>query len=129
MSWLTLAYFLSLGTLAYQGQMFDPAGSAMFNIPQSYQTTLGVEAQAFDNHLFVGGSVETWESPNGQGFFNPSETFYVFSAGLRGWGFEVGYRHECGHPVVSWTDFQIGQGFLSNKDEFYLSYSGKLKLF
>ena len=89
MQWLTLAYFLSLGTMAYQTQTFDPRGSAMFIVPQnSFQTTLGVEAQAFDNHAFAGASVETLESYNGN-LFSPSEAFYVFNAGLRAWGFEL----------------------------------------
>ena len=96
----------------------------------SYQTTLGVEAQLLDNHLFVGGSVQTWESPNiGSFTFSPSEAFYVFSAGLRGWGFELGYRHECDHTTVNTWDDSPSQGMQNNRDEFYLSFTGKVKVF
>jgi hypothetical protein len=131
MQWLVLSYFLSLGTLSYQGQVFDPSGSAMLTMPtSSFQTTFGVEAQAFDNHLFVGGSVETWESPNGRGFFFPSEGFYIFSAGLRGWGFELGFRHECDHPIINeWGNSPPEQGLGANRDEFYLNFTGRLKVF
>jgi hypothetical protein len=131
MNWLVLSYFLSLGMLSYQGQVFDPSGSAMLTIPApSYQTTLGFEIQGIDNHLFVGGSVQTWESPDGTGLFIPSEAFYIFSAGLRGWGFELGYRHECDHPIINeWGGTRPDSGLQINQDEFYLSFTGKLKVF
>jgi hypothetical protein len=130
MNWLVLSYFLSIGTLAYQGQTFDANGSATFMMPTpSYQTTLGVEAQGFDDHLFVGGSVQTWESPNGNDLFSPSEAFYIFNAGLRGWGFEVGYRHECDHPIVTTWDERASSGLSIVRDEIYLSFTGKLKIF
>ncbi len=131
MNWLVLSFFFSLGTLSYQGQIFNPAGSAMFftmPIP-SFQTTFGVEAQLLDNHLFIGGSAETWESPTGSIYFAPSEAFYSFSAGLRLSGFEIGYRHECDHPIVnSWSD-SVLNGYGANRDEFYLSYRGSIKIF
>jgi hypothetical protein len=130
MQWLTLAYFLSLGTVAYQGQTFDLRGSAMFIVPQnSFQTTLGVEAQLFDNHAFAGASVETWETHAGSVSFAPSEAFYIFNAGLRAWGFELGWRHECDHPVSSNWGGGVPQGMLSMRDEFYISYTGKINVF
>ena len=131
MNWLVLSFYLTLGTIGYQGQVFDSAGSAMFTMPTpSFQTTLGVEAQLFDNHLFFGGSVETWEASDGNGFFAPSEAFYVFSAGLRYSEFEIGYRHECDHAIISyWNGVPPSQGMLINKDEFYVNYTGHLKIF
>ena len=130
MNWLVLSYFLSLGTLAYNGQFLSPQGEVAIAIPKdTFQTTLGAELQAFSNHLFIGGSVETWETSNGGAFFNPMESMYGFNAGVRWNGVEIGYRHECDHPVASRTDFHIDQGWLSMKDEIYLSYTGKLKLF
>jgi hypothetical protein len=115
--------------MAYQTQTFDPRGSAMFIVPQnSFQTTLGVEAQAFDNHAFAGASVETLESYNGN-LFSPSEAFYVFNAGLRAWGFEFGWRHECDHAISSAWGGGIPQGIMANRDEFYLSFTGKIKVF
>jgi hypothetical protein len=129
MNWLVLSYFLSLGTLSYNGQMFTGDHYAGFVMPSpGFQTTLGVELQGLDNHLFVGGSVETWESLYGV-IIAPSESLYIFNAGIRGWGFEIGYRHECDHPMISTVDDRASQGFLAKRDEIYLSYTGKLKVF
>lgn len=130
MNWLLLTYFLSFGSISCQEQIYNPAGGAIFSTPQpSFQTTLGVEA-TFADHVFVGGSTEAWMSPDGESTFNPFEGFYIFSAGLRGWGFEVGYRHECDHPIVSTFDYSFAaQGAHVNRDEFYVSYTGHLKVF
>ena len=129
--WLAFSYFVSIGTMAYSGQTFDAHGSAIFTMPTpSYQETIGIEADAFDNHIFAGFSEETWMHPEGTFTFTPDENFYSISAGLRGWGFEIGYRHECDHPIVSWFgDIAPHQGFIGNTDTFYLSYTGHLKVF
>ena len=126
MNWLVLSYFLSLGTLSYtQTWPID------FSSPEySFQTTVGVEAEGIDNHLFLGASVETWEtiaSP-GNGIFNPWESLYIFSAGFRADGFELGWRHECDHPVL-WNTETGATGFLARRDELYLSYKASVKLF
>jgi hypothetical protein len=128
MTWLALAYFLSLGTLNGQ-QLTSPDFITFQTLPLTFQTTFGIEAQLFNNHLFAGGSVQTWESALDGGFFAPNEGIYIFSAGLRWEGLEIGYRHECDHPIVSRADFQISQGILSSRDEIYLSYKGTLKIF
>ena len=126
MTWLALAYHVSLGTLSYTGEVFDVHDVAAFVTPSpSFQTTLGVEAQLFDDHVFIGGSVETWESPISLTNFAPSEAFYGFSAGFRAWGFELGYRHECDHVV----NVLPKQGLSAMRDEFYLSFKGTLKVF
>ena len=80
MTWLAFAYFLSLGTLSYHGQIFDPGGYGDMILSSSYQTTLGVEAQLFDDHAFIGGSVQTWESQIDLVNFAPSEGIHTFSA-------------------------------------------------
>ena len=130
MNWLVLSYFLSLGTLSYNGNFLSPQGQIEIVIPpKTFQTTLGVELQAFDNNVFIGGSIETWETFNGETFFNTMESLYMFNPGLRWNGIEVGYRHECDHPIVSRVDFRLNQGWLSNRNEFYLSFKGSIKLF
>jgi len=129
MSWLALVYFLSFGSMSYQGQVAFDWGiiDTIMTTPGTFETTFGTEAQMFDNHVFVGGSVETWESFNGE-LFTPTESFYDFSVGLRGWGFELGWKHECVHLTIEgWA--VPNSGFISNRNELYLSYTGKLKVF
>lgn len=128
MQWLVLSYFLSIGTLSYNAQVLTMLGPAEIATPdRTFQTTLGVELQAFDNHLFAGGSVQTWETIYGL-VFAPSESLYVFSAGIRFDGLELGYRHECDHLTLSEMILPM-KGFGGNRDEIYLNYMSKLKVF
>jgi hypothetical protein len=133
MNWLVLSYFLSIGTLGQWGQFIAPdirTGSTFegsySTAPRTYQTTLGIEAQAFDNLVFVGGSVETWETFNG-GFY-PFESLYIFDAGLRWKGFELGYRHQCDHPTLDKLSLPE-QGYGFTRDEFYMSFKSSFKVF
>jgi hypothetical protein len=124
MTWLVLAYFLSFGTLNY---VAGPDTTPWVQSPaNSYQTTLGVEAQMINNHLFAGGTVGTWESSDGN-LFAPWESLYTFNAGFRYAGFELGYMHECDHVTLSVGDPMLG--LPSNKDEFYVSYRSRIKVF
>ena len=125
MNWLVLSYFLSLGTLSYQMQFVsDPVH---FSTPNSFQSTLGIEALIAE-HVFVGGSVQTYEKMTVDTPFSPWESLYSFKAGLRGWGFEIGYRHECDHLVLEGFA-TLYDGFWQNRDELYVSYTGHLKVF
>ena len=129
MTWLALAYLLSVGSLDYSGIMVSPNGSTNYQTPaNTYQTTLGAEAQLFNNHIFAGGTVQTWESSLGTGLFSPAESLYTFNAGLRFKGFELGYRHECDHITLSDFNAKL-QGFAGNRTEVYFSYIGHVKVF
>jgi hypothetical protein len=59
LTWLALAYLLSAGTLSYNA--CQPSISFVQSPPESFQTTLGIETQMIDNHVFAGGTIETWE--------------------------------------------------------------------
>jgi hypothetical protein len=123
MQWLTLLYTLSFGTVSYQ--------SALLSTPlESFSTVLSVELQAFDNHLFLSSGVETWETAQSLASFAPFQALYTFSAGLRLGGFELGYRHECDHPVISNISLQpMLYAFLNVRNTFYISFKGKLNVF
>jgi hypothetical protein len=125
MQWLTLAYLLSIGTMNNStGQSVNIFSQTPNN---TYQITLGVEAQIFKNHLFIGGNVQTWEYRGNTGYFNPWESLYTFNAGFRFKGFEFGFRHECDHPVVV-ADIST-TGFFGSKEEVYISYKGEINIF
>jgi hypothetical protein len=129
MSWLVMSFFLSFGTLSYNGSFLSPEGRmSIVEPPNTFATTLGVEAQLLDNHAFIGASIQTWETALDNGFFSPSESFYVFNAGLRLNGFEIGWRHECDHMTLASMSLP-SQGFGGNRDEIYLSYRAKFKVF
>ena len=60
--------------------------------------------------------------------FNPAESLYVFAAGARTHGFEIGIRHECDHITLSSFD-GMPNGFMANKTEMYVSVSGSFSPF
>ena len=130
MNWLVMSFMMSIGTLSYQGEFTAIPLDVLLRTPasDSYQSTLGIEAQGFDNHVFVGGSVQTWMAGNVDGLFSPSQSLYVFNAGFRGYGFEFGWRHECDHITLPNAQSKVN-GFSADKDEFYLSYKASVKVF
>lgn len=125
MTWLALAYLLSAGTLDYNA--CQPSINFVQSPPDSFQTTLGLEAQMIDNHVFAGGTIETWETSDVKSYFSPWESLYTFNAGLRFGGFEAGYRHECDHITLG--TFNPPPGFFANKDEVYASFRATIKVF
>ena len=129
MTWLMLSYFVTIGTLHYGAEFINPPIAAEYLTPPgTFTETFGVELQIAEIG-FIGGSVETWETVGGsQGMFSPSQSLYVFNAGVRKNGIELGWRWECDHMTLPGT-FIPDQGFLANKSEIYLSYHGSVKLF
>jgi hypothetical protein len=129
MNWLVLSYLISLGTLSNYVQVDDiPRDNRIiFEEPaNAFSTTLAVELLAFE-HIFVGGSVTTWEVWNEWLSFCPNEALYGFSAGVRFGPFELGVRHECDHSVVTGggiDNLTIG----GNKTEVYVKLEGKVNL-
>ncbi len=131
MNWLVLTHFLSLGIMSYQAEYhMGPQNVTPYDTPSgTFQTTFGVEA-LFADHLFAAGSVQTWETApaNAEGTFGPMQSIYTFSVGARLAGIEIGWRHECDH--ISLSDFSLpAEGFLANRDELYMSFTGRLKVF
>lgn len=130
MTWLALAYIISLGTMNYQMEYINPPIRAFYLTPEgTCSETFGAEVQLFDDLIFIGGSVETWENAGGsKGMFSPSQSLYVFNAGVRKNGVEFGWRWECDHMTLPGT-FIPDQGFLGNKSEVYISYHAVAKIF
>ena len=124
MQWLALTYLISLGTMQYD--LVIP-NSEFLTPKNTVTTTLGIEA-LFAEHFFISGSVETWEQMDSTSiYFYPMESLYKINAGLRWNGLEIGFKHECDHPVVS--NSILLKGFFTSQSSFYLSYTGKLNIF
>jgi len=127
MTWLAFLYTLSLGTMHYQLATQDSASlSAYMTPPGTFTTNLSAEL-IVGQLAFLRGSVETWETSNRTGLFNPSQSFYTVTVGIRSHGIELGYTHECDHMTLSsflWPD----SGFMANRDSVYLKFSGSVDL-
>jgi hypothetical protein len=131
MTWLTLSYFIMVGTIAQDHVISNGVLAWYTTPPNTFETTLGAEL-VFAEHFFAGGSVETYMHPYQSVFFNPTESDYKFSFGIRYAGFEIGWRHECDHMTLSYADFgdiSRNGGYTMVSTEFYLSFKGSMKIF
>ena len=127
MTWLAFLYSLTLGTMHYALGTQDSAILAGYLTPPGTFTT-NLSAELIMGQIaFLRGSVETWETQNTIGLFNPSQSFYTVTVGIRSHGIELGYVHECDHMTLSsflWPD----SGFMANRDSVYLKFSGSVDL-
>jgi hypothetical protein len=81
--------------------------------------------------FFFGGNIETdffsrtWKN------YIPTKMGYLFKAGLRFAGFELGFNHYCQHPVIpSMSEFYPGKiQFEGAYEKIYIQYSGKVDIF
>lgn len=93
---LRLAY-LPLGTL----YLYTPHPDVQ-DIKGSYEGEFGVELE-IERTFFVRGAVLTTFFPSPFYGFDVSHSDYVFGFGLRAGGLEVGFEHECFHPLIAYT--------------------------
>jgi len=127
MQWVVLNLLISLGTVSYQGLYYSPGNYAVYATDAgTLQETIGAEV-VFKGILFAGASVQTWDIYNGR-LFSPLESFYVFNAGVRWNGVEVGWRHECDHLTLAGMSMP-SQGFGSERNDVYVTYKTSINLF
>ena len=82
---------------------------------QSTYIIMEVEAQW--GPVFAGGEIENIQYALHAASYDPVHADYRFNAGLRWREFEIGWKHECRHPVVGRTD---GSGIRGGYDKFYV---------
>ena len=133
MTWLTLTYFITLGTLNQDISLFQKSDFLQVYLPKNtVEASIGMELLLAE-HLFISGGVETYATPSSAvPYFNPSESLYTLGAGVRFGGFEIGMKHECDHITESSNREVISggaTGFAGTKTEFYLSFKGTMKIF
>jgi hypothetical protein len=79
--------------------------------------------------FFVGGNINTIFFQDKINNYVPVEMEYLFKAGFRWQGFEIGFNHFCQHPVItgmSWANIlsQNEGGY----EKIYIQYEGEIKL-
>ena len=101
---------------------------------QEVITTTGVRLLGFNEVLFVGANITTYATPSenqSQWYpsFSPFRDTYQFEAGLSYNGIEIGWVHECSHPVATnhQLDKELGREWAF--DRFYISYEAKVNIF
>jgi hypothetical protein len=83
--------------------------------------------------LFAGGSMRSTATFKNDGsfYFNPSEIWFGFFTGIRIGGLEIGFRHSCFHPILTYVHF-MPSGTTNAEgayEELYVSFKGSVKLF
>jgi hypothetical protein len=77
-----------------------------------------------EDQVFMGGSLENRFVPHGELSFAPWQDTYTFKSGVRLYGAEFGYEHQCIHPVV--VQGEAISSFFKGYDKFYFKIEGKL---
>ena len=125
---LTLAWTLSGGqyvneALNDQG-VFSVSNSSFLDLSMEVQIPLSMH-KGDDNYAFVGGTNEVQQNYEGGTSLTPYRETYDAEAGVRAFGVELGYKHECVHPVYS-TGSGLSTQINSSFDKFYIKVTGKI---
>lgn len=116
------------------GQYFDNAinDAGVFSTNNNYFIETAFEFQlpislvkGDRNNLFIGALTENqfFPNPGRQINFNPWQDTYRFNAGIRFFGVELGYQHECVHPVVFSQNYVVSR-YNSSYDRLHIKVSG-----
>lgn len=81
-------------------------GGGMFNYQTRNQDWFDVgalytdlEAQVKIAPFYVGGAVITYFTPVTITNYSPFQMTYIFNAGIKSEGFQLGFEHSCFHPM------------------------------
>lgn len=129
MTWLALWFALQAGFMPNDLMVVYRPGIVSLDQQTEYVNLQG-ELRAFDNRVFLGGSIKTEMQQDGaRANFMPESSTYLFTAGLRLGGVEIGYLHVCSHPVVpSYYLLNPVIGYDQGYDDFYIRFSGSVDL-
>ena len=105
-------FALELGLLS-GGMMVED--TAYFWPEKSTYVLMEVEAQYYG--LFMGGEIENIQYPIHSASYSPVHIDYRFNTGFRWQEFEIGWRHECRHPVIGRSG---GSPLRGSHDKFYV---------
>ena len=103
MTWLAFAFALELGILPINDWVIYDPPAVVFEQPEFYQQ---LEARVILwEHLFAGGKVRIYDWVNEGGGFWPNQGAFTFETGLTFQGLELGFRHFCTHPIMSYLEY------------------------
>jgi hypothetical protein len=87
------------------------------------------ELQMFNNNWFIGGEIISyfWKSKSGKGF-SPTDMNFILKTGFRYKWLEIGYRHNCLHPVIAYLSSKgINLNYEHSYDEIYIQATIRTK--
>jgi len=124
---ITLAWSLQGGQ--YFGNAINDAGVFSTNDNYFFQTEFEFQIpfsweKGGKNMIFIGAETESQFAPHpGRLQFSPWQDAFTFNAGVRVIGIELGYQHQCIHPVVV-QDRPETSKYFSGFDKIYAKVSG-----
>lgn len=133
MEWLVVSWFLSLGIMP--DYMIGLNGQTNY---YAYEESAVTFTQQIGLRLDVAGffgvftDIRIYDRPPSDSWtFSPYQSDFMIGAELYWKGFKLGVKHLCQHPIVPWN--YNGREPISDyngaQTEFYLTISGKAKLF
>lgn len=125
---LTLAWSLQGGQ--YFNNAINDAGVFSTNDNYFLQTSFEFQVpfswtKGDNNHFFIGSSTENQfaKLEMNDWTFSPWQDTFTFSTGMRFEDFEIGFQHQCIHPIVFSQNEQTSQ-YLASFDKAYIKVSG-----
>jgi len=127
---LVFSYLLAASWLPQENIIIAPTppyGYVISAPGDASAVTLGLRVTAF-RHVFVGGSVRTYETYDTALLFSPYRADYVAYAGVKFGPISLRIFHECDHPVVSEFGAPLPWPVGVNRTAVTLSFAGKFTL-
>ena len=127
MNWMVLLLSFQIATANDLEVISQNGNTCYWETPQnSFTVSMGMGFEAW-NFIRVKGFMESYQFPKGDGFYCPFRIDYGFNACLFYKGFELGFYHECDHPVM--YDVNFSTTFTGNvKTDIYIKYSARIIL-
>jgi hypothetical protein len=126
MNWLALLLSFQIASVNNLEAISQNDNIYYWQTPQNSFTVnmeMGFEAW---NFIRVKGFMESYQFPNGDGFFCPFRIDYGFNACLFYKGLELGFYHECYHPV-EYRMSRIQNEYGNYKSRIYLKYETRIE--
>lgn len=133
MTWIALLFFVEAGFTPNAQEWNHGNPDLPWLVEREVVSTdVGARLLLFDDLLFVEASVQTLSSPSDHAWtLSPYRDVYQFGGGISWRGFELGWLHECSHPVATNWQEPGGTENLGREwafDRFYISYEGKITI-
>ena len=130
---MDFGYVLEGGYVPWNAwKVYNPEQSEIYS---SWNFYIHMEAEIvlFDL-IFIGGSMRNvffLTNEHNTVNFSPYEMYFSYFMGIRTENFEIGFRHMCAHPLMTYAhiedfDNRILEG---SYDEFYFKFKGKINIF
>ena len=114
MTWLA-PYFIFMAGVIAPGGALDGINDPVIQT----EMTFGVEL--FD-HWSIEGSADIYSMFPDDSYFRPYQADFIFNTHLSFGGFDIGYEHQCYHPMEPRDQKAYSGGY----DKIYLRYEARL---